>query len=67
MKTMDIRRLAGKNSKAIDAIDECEGEYSVWLKTGFTQRGYGNTIIVVSEDDNEETVRYQLSLIESAA
>tara|TARA_R100001460_G_scaffold64708_2_gene104992 strand:+ start:121 stop:339 length:219 start_codon:yes stop_codon:yes gene_type:complete len=67
----DIYKLAGKNAKAILAIDVDtaydEYEYSVWLKDGYIQEGYNNTIIVIDENEKHDVVEYQLSLIVKAA
>ena len=66
MDEAKILKLAGKNAAHIIGVDEAEGEFSVWLEEGYQQRGYCNSIIVISEDDDAETVKYQLSLIEPA-
>jgi hypothetical protein len=67
----DIYELAGKHAKAIMGIDVDtaydEYEYTVWLKDGYIQEGYNNTIIVISEDEDPEDVEYQFSLITKAA
>ena len=66
-----IYELAGKHADAILGIDVDtaydEYEYSVWLKDGYIQYGYNNTIIVIAEDESREDVEYQLSLITKAA
>ena len=67
----DIYELAGKHKDAIMGIDVDtaydEYEYAVWLKDGYIQEGYNNTIIVISEDEDPEDVEYQLSLITKVA
>lgn len=63
----DIMRLAGKNAKAIWAIDWTqpydEIEYTVWLKDGYIQQGYNNTVIVLDESEDPEVVEHLFSLI----
>ena len=68
----DIMRLAGKNAKAIWAIDwaqpfDDEVEYTVWLKDGYVQQGYNNTVIVFDESEDPEIVERLLSLIKKEA
>ena len=68
----DIWKLAGKNAKAIWAVDVDnaydEYEFSVWLKDGFIQGGgYNNSIIVIQEDMDPEDVEWEFSLIEEKA
>ena len=68
----DIMRLAGKNAKAILAIDctqpfDDEVEYTVWLKDGYVQQGYNSTIIVFDESEDPEIVERLLSLIKKEA
>lgn len=67
----DIMRLAGKNAKAIWAIDWTqpydEIEYTVWLKDGYIQQGYNNTIIVFDESEDSEIVEHLFSLIKKEA
>ena len=67
----DIVRLAGKNAKAIWAIDWTqpydEIEYTVWLKDGYIQQGYNNTIIVFDESEDPEIVEHLFSLIKKEA
>jgi len=64
----DIMRLAGKNAKAIWAIDFQQWgddiEFSVWLKDGYIQRNYNNTIIVFDDSEDPDTVEYLFSLVE---
>ena len=66
-----IYGLAGKHADAILGIDVDtaydEYEYIVWLKDGYIQYGYNNTIIVIAEDESREDVEYLLSLITKAA
>jgi len=63
----DIYELAAKHKDAIMGIDVDnaydEYEYSVWLKDGYIQKGYNNSIIVITEDEDPEDVEYQFSLI----
>ena len=67
----DIYELAEKHKDAIMGIDVDnaydEYEYSIWLKDGYIQKGYDNSIIVISEDEDPEDVKYQLSLITKVA
>jgi hypothetical protein len=67
----EIMRLAGKNMNAIWAIDWTqpydEIEYTVWLKDGYIQQGYNNTIIVIDESEDPELVEHLFSLIRKKA
>lgn len=59
-----IYKAAGKNAKAIWGIDEAEGDYLVWLKNGYMQRGYNATSFCLNENDSIEDIKYQFSIVE---
>jgi hypothetical protein len=66
---MDFKKLAGKNWKGVEGIDYYSDgdEYMVWLKDGWEQEGYGATSFVIGDDDDDDMVAYQFSLIQRVA
>lgn len=58
-----IYKAAGKNKKAIWAIDECEGDYLVWLKDGYEQEGYNATSFNIEPDMSFEDIKWNFSLV----
>lgn len=64
-----IWKLGRKYAKAIHAIDYYDDgeEFVVFLKEGWEQEGYGVDSFVVGEDDGEDSIEYQFSLIKRVA
>ena len=58
-----IYKAAGKNKKAIWAIDNFEGIYCVWLKDGYEQENYHNTIINIEPDMSYQDIQYEFSIV----